>query len=55
MKKYNIELTEEEVRLIRVSLETHQFYLEGKGIKPETVEQCDEMIERLFALVKGAK
>lgn len=55
MEKYNIELTKEEVKLVRVALNSYQGYLEEKGIKPETVEQCDEMIERLFALVKGAK
>ena len=51
-KTYTITLTKDEVKLLRVGLEEYQYRLEEKGIKPETVAKCDELIEKLFALVK---
>ena len=55
MKKYNIELTKEEAKLLRSALYTMANDLEDKGIKPETVEQCDELIASLVALIKDAE
>ena len=57
MKRYSVELTADEIRLLRCGLITYQWYLDDyrNGIKPEVSDKCDDLIEKLRGVVKSQK
>ena len=53
MKRYSVELTADEIRLIRSGLNTYQWYLDEyrNGIKPEVSDKCDELSDRFLVML----
>lgn len=57
MKRYSVELTADEIRLIRNGLNTYQWYLDEyrNGIKPEVSDECDVLSDRFLGMLQEIK